>query len=148
MQNCHSSPGEDFVDPAEQALVETLDARDSLTELCEDIKSFTQKTVSNADLQNPRRALGEIYESLETSLPKVAEQFELEEDIVQELLESVACAQDVFIRSCFTTNPTSGLYNCSKFLELACGQIDEMLEQVPMKTLQAMQLLRGIRPLA
>eukprot|EP00250_Pteridium_aquilinum_P019377 c24406_g1_i6 orf=236-589(-) len=116
--------------------------------LCEDLKSFTQRTVSNADLQNPRRALGEIYESLESSLPKVAEQFELEEDVVQELLESVACAQDVFIRSCFATDPTAGLDNCSKFLQLACTQMDEMLEQVPLKTIQSLQLLRGVRPSA
>eukprot|EP00250_Pteridium_aquilinum_P019374 c24406_g1_i1 orf=236-547(-) len=102
--------------------------------LCEDLKSFTQRTVSNADLQNPRRALGEIYESLESSLPK--------------LLESVACAQDVFIRSCFATDPTAGLDNCSKFLQLACTQMDEMLEQVPLKTIQSLQLLRGVRPSA
>lgn len=69
--------------------METLDARDSLTILCEDLKSFTQRNVSNEDLQNPRRALREIYESLESSLPKVAEEFELEEDIVQEVLYCV-----------------------------------------------------------
>ncbi|KAH7443925.1 hypothetical protein KP509_02G056200 [Ceratopteris richardii] len=147
-QKYHLSSAEDFIDPAEQALFETLSARESLTVLCEDIKSLTQRNVSNAELQDPKRALGEIYESLEVSLPKVAEEFELEEDIIQELLESVACANDVFVRSCFTTNPSSGLDKCSKFLELACVQMDEMLEQVPTKTLQSMLLLRGIRPIA
>lgn len=65
-----------------------------------------------------------------------------------QLLESVACAKDVFIRSCFTADPSAGLENCSKFLQLACVQMDEMLEQVPVKTIQSMQLLRGVRPIA
>lgn len=128
--------------------METLDARDSLASLCEDIKSFTLRTVSNADLQNPRRTFGGIYESLELSLPKLAEQFELEEDIVQELLESLASAQDAFLRSCYVSNPSDGLEKCFKFLQLACVQVDELLEQVPTETVELVQLLRGVRPIA
>lgn len=139
---------DEFVDPLEQALVNTLDARDSLPLLCDYINKFKSDSGSNTDLQTPKRTLVGIYESLELSLPKLAEQFELEENTVQELLANLAYAQDAFRRSCFASTKMHGLDYCVKLLKLASVQVDELLDQLPTETIESVQLIRGVRPTA